>query len=75
MAKSPALSAAIKHAPPLPASDDGLAVPGAKNAKVIQVCEHWVPGVPGKSIKGVTVDLAATHHPTRVQNPRSSTRR
>lgn len=56
MAMASALSAAFKHAPPLHASDDGLAVPGAKNAKVIQVYEHPVPGVHGKSIKGVTVE-------------------
>jgi len=37
-------------------SDKGLAVPGAKNAKVTQVYQHALPGVPGKSIKGVTVE-------------------
>lgn len=52
-----ALSIAIVGSPPaLYASDDGLAVPGAKSAKVTQVYEHPVPGVPGKSIKGVTVE-------------------
>jgi quercetin dioxygenase-like cupin family protein len=37
-------------------SDKGLAVPGAKSAKVTQVYQHALPGVPGKSIKGVTVE-------------------
>ncbi|WP_201833845.1 cupin domain-containing protein [Microvirga zambiensis] len=37
-------------------SDKGLAVPGAKNARVTQVYQHALPGVPGKSIKGVTVE-------------------
>jgi quercetin dioxygenase-like cupin family protein len=40
-----------------PASTDkGLAVPGAKSAKVTQVYQQALPGVPGKSIKGVTVE-------------------
>jgi quercetin dioxygenase-like cupin family protein len=38
------------------ASDKGLAVPGAKSAKVTQVYQHALPGIPGKSIKGVTVE-------------------
>ena len=37
-------------------SDKGLAVPGAKSSKVTLVYQHALPGVPGKSIKGVTVE-------------------
>lgn len=32
------------------------AVPGAKAAKITQVYEHPLPGVPGKSMKGVLVE-------------------
>lgn len=38
------------------AQEPALQVPGAKNAKVTLVYEHPLPGVPGKSIKGVTVE-------------------
>lgn len=38
------------------ATDATAKVPGAKNAKVTQVYEHRLPGVPGKSIKGVLVE-------------------
>jgi quercetin dioxygenase-like cupin family protein len=31
-------------------------LPGAKAAKVTQVYQHAVPGVPGKSVKGVVVE-------------------
>jgi len=31
-------------------------IAGAKNAKVTQVYQHAIPGVPGKSIKGVLVE-------------------
>lgn len=51
-----ALSLATVGSPLALHASDGLAVPGAKNAKVTQVYEHPVPGVPGKSIKGVTVE-------------------
>lgn len=33
-----------------------VAVPGAKNAKVTLVYRHALPGVPGKSVKGVLVE-------------------
>jgi quercetin dioxygenase-like cupin family protein len=36
--------------------DRGVMLPGAKNAKVTQVYQHALPGVPGKSIKGVLVE-------------------
>jgi quercetin dioxygenase-like cupin family protein len=32
------------------------ALPGAKNAKITQVYEHALPGMPGKSMKGVLVE-------------------
>ena len=32
------------------------ALPGAKNAKITQVYEHALPGIPGKSMKGVLVE-------------------
>ncbi len=47
--------AADAHAHEQP-SDNGLTVPGAKNATVAQVYQHSIPGMPGKSIKGVTVE-------------------
>ena len=50
------LTVANANAQAQSASDKGLAVPGAKNAKVTQVYQHALPGVPGKSIKGVTVE-------------------
>ena len=31
-------------------------VPGAKNAKVTLVYQHSIPNIPGKSVKGVTVE-------------------
>lgn len=39
-------------------ADPGAAVqlPGAKNAKVTLVYQHVLPGVPGKSIKGIIVE-------------------
>ena len=36
--------------------DKGVTLPGAKNAKVTQVYQHALPGVPGKSVKGVMVE-------------------
>ncbi len=50
------LTVANANAQAASASDKGLAVPGAKSAKVTQVYQHALPGVPGKSIKGVTVE-------------------
>src|SRR6478735_1796563 len=50
------LTAAIANAQAPGGSDKGLAVPGAKSAKVTQVYQHPLPGIPGKSIKGVTVE-------------------
>jgi quercetin dioxygenase-like cupin family protein len=51
----------------------GQALPGAKAAKVTQVYQHAVPGVPGKSIKGVLVEYgpggyspAHTHAPSAI---------
>jgi quercetin dioxygenase-like cupin family protein len=32
------------------------AIPGAKNAKITQVYEHALPGMPGRSMKGVLVE-------------------
>jgi quercetin dioxygenase-like cupin family protein len=43
-------------------------IPGAKSAKVTQVYQHALPGVPGKSIKGLIVEYGpggyspAHHH-------------
>lgn len=34
----------------------GVGLPGSKAAKVTQVYQHAIPGVPGKSIKGVLVE-------------------
>lgn len=44
-----------------------VAVPGAKNAKVTLVYQHPLPGVPGKSVKGVLVEYgpggySPSHH-------------
>jgi quercetin dioxygenase-like cupin family protein len=50
------LTVANANAQAASASDKGLAVPGAKSAKVTQVYQRALPGVPGKSIKGVTVE-------------------
>ena len=36
--------------------DKSVALSGAKAAKVTQVYQHALPGMPGKSIKGVTVE-------------------
>ena len=36
--------------------DRGITLPGARNAKVTQVYQHALPGIPGKSIKGVLVE-------------------
>lgn len=38
------------------AQEPATQLPGAKNAKVTLVYQHPLPGVPGKSIKGVTVE-------------------
>ena len=50
--------------------------PKEKNAKVTLVYQHELPNVPGKSIKGVLVDMAraVTRPATRMPNPPSSTR-
>ncbi|MET0528063.1 MAG: cupin domain-containing protein, partial [Microvirga sp.] len=37
-------------------SDKGVTLPGAKAAKVTQVYQHTLPGMPGKSLKGVSVE-------------------
>ena len=37
-------------------SDRGITLPGSKNAKVTQVYQHALPGIPGKSLKGVVVE-------------------
>ena len=37
-------------------SEAGIMLPGAKAAKVTQVYQHPLPGIPGKSLKGVTVE-------------------
>jgi quercetin dioxygenase-like cupin family protein len=50
------LTAASASAQAPASSDKDLAVPGAKSAKVMQVYQHPLPGVPGKSLKGVTVE-------------------
>jgi hypothetical protein len=51
-------------------------MPKEKNAKVTLVCQHELPNVPGKSIKGVLVEYgaAATRPATRIPNPPSSAR-
>jgi quercetin dioxygenase-like cupin family protein len=36
--------------------NEGIMLPGAKSAKVTQVYQRALPGVPGKSIKGVVVE-------------------
>lgn len=36
--------------------DKGITLPGARNSKVTQVYQHAVPGIPGKSVKGVMVE-------------------
>lgn len=36
--------------------DEAQRLTGSKNAKVTQVYQHSLPGVPGKSLKGVIVD-------------------
>jgi quercetin dioxygenase-like cupin family protein len=38
------------------AQDHGAQLAGAKNAKITLVYRHAVPGVPGKSLKGVVVE-------------------
>ena len=38
------------------AQDHGAQLAGAKNAKVTPVYRHALPGVPGKSLKGVVVE-------------------
>ena len=50
--------------------------PKEKNAKVTFVYQHELPNVPGKSIKGVLVEMAraVTRLATRMPNPPSSTR-
>lgn len=50
VAVSSATSAAAHEAAPQ------AALPGAKNAKITQVYEHALPGMPGKSMKGVLVE-------------------
>ena len=50
LALSSATSAAAHEAAPQ------AALPGAKNAKITQVYEHALPGMPGKSLKGVLVE-------------------
>ena len=37
-------------------SDKGMTIPGSKNAKVMEVYQRALPGIPGKSIKGVMVE-------------------
>lgn len=50
--------AALLLASASPAHAQGAAaqLPGARNAKVTQVYQHAIPGVPGKSVKGVMVE-------------------
>lgn len=36
--------------------DKGVNLPGSKNAKVTEVYQRALPGIPGKSIKGVMVE-------------------
>jgi len=38
------------------AHQTGVQLPGAKNAKVTQVYQHALPGMPGRSVKGVLVE-------------------
>ena len=38
------------------APDRGITLPGSRNAKVTQVYQRALPGIPGKSIKGVLVE-------------------
>lgn len=39
-----------------PAQAHGAQLAGAKNAKVLPVYQHALPGVPGKSLRGVVVE-------------------
>ena len=39
-----------------PAHDPGAQIAGSKSVKVTQVYQHALPGVPGKSLKGVLVE-------------------
>jgi quercetin dioxygenase-like cupin family protein len=50
------LTAANGHAQAPGSPDRGTTLPGSKNAKVTQVYQRALPGVPGKSIKGVMVE-------------------
>lgn len=36
--------------------DKGITLPGSRSARVTQVYQHAVPGIPGKSVKGVMVE-------------------
>lgn len=50
------LSAANADAQAPGSPGGGVTLPGAKNAKVTQVYQHTLPGIPGKSVKGVMVE-------------------
>lgn len=61
MKRTMAVLAALLLMMASPAYAQGVAGPstrlaGSKNAKVTQVYQHAIPGVPGKSIKGVLVE-------------------
>ena len=50
------LSAASASAQPAGSPDKSVTLSGAKAAKVTQVYQHALPGMPGRSLKGVTVE-------------------
>jgi quercetin dioxygenase-like cupin family protein len=52
LAASAALAAAPAHGQPAAS----VSLPGSRAAKVTQVYQHALPGVPGKSVKGVLVE-------------------
>jgi quercetin dioxygenase-like cupin family protein len=52
LAASAALTAAPAHGQPAASTS----LPGSRAAKVTQVYQHALPGVPGKSVKGVLVE-------------------
>lgn len=46
----------LSATPTLAQSQQAPQLPGSKAAKVTQVYQHAIPGVPGKSVKGVVVE-------------------
>jgi len=47
-------------------------LPGSKNAKVTQVYQHAIPGVSGKSVKGVLVEYGPGGHSPAHQHAESA---